>query len=76
MNQQVSVYQIFIVCQSEFILTEILSLVKNYIDRVIYLAENNFERDISLTKNVIYREGKCNPTPTQITSAAADISFL
>ena len=39
-------------------LTEILSLAKNYIDRDIYLDENDIDRDISLAENDIDREGQ------------------
>ena len=39
------------------ILTEILSLAKNYIDIDISLGGNDIDRDISLTRNVIDREG-------------------
>ena len=40
------------------ILTEILSLAKNDIDRDISLGENDIDRDISLAENDIDREGQ------------------
>ena len=40
------------------ILTEILSLAKNDIDRDISLDENDIDRDISLAENDIDREGQ------------------
>ena len=43
--------------KTKCILTEILSLAKNDIDRDISLDENDFDRDISLARNVIDREG-------------------
>ena len=43
---------------SKCILTEILSLAKNDIDRDISLGENDIDRDISLPKNDIDREGQ------------------
>ena len=43
---------------SKCILTEILSLAKNYIDRDISLAINDIDRDIPLAKNDIDREGQ------------------
>ena len=41
---------------SKCILTEILSLAKNDIDRDIYLDENDIDRDISLDENDIDRD--------------------
>ena len=43
---------------SKCILTEILSLAKNDIDRDISLDENDIDRDISLAENDIDREGQ------------------
>ena len=40
------------------ILTEILSLARNDIDRDISLGENDIDRDISLAENDIDREGQ------------------
>ena len=44
--------------KTKCILTEILSLAKNDIDRDISLGENDIVRDISLAKNDIDREGQ------------------
>ena len=43
---------------SKCILTEILSLAKNDIDRDISLDENDIDRDISVAENDIDREGQ------------------
>ena len=43
---------------SKCILTEILFLAKNYIDRDISIDKNYIDRDISLAKNDIDREGQ------------------
>ena len=44
--------------KSKCILTEILSLAKNDIDRDISLDENDIDRDISVAENDIDREGQ------------------
>ena len=48
----------FYIFISKCILTEILSLAKNDIDRDISLGENDIDRDISLGENDIDREGQ------------------
>ena len=47
-------YNIYTKC----ILTEIISLAKNDIDRDISLDENDIDRDISVAENDIDREGQ------------------
>ena len=55
-GQQLTGLPVFLL--TKCILTEILSLAKNDIDRDISLDENDIDRDISLAENDIDREGQ------------------